>query len=317
MANHGPVLATMFAPFASHLHAPAHREAGPSEFCRTRAYRKEQLLESLRESLSFPQCILSGEGMLFFPAASLDVLRALLAPRFSRLRVFAYVRDPGEFMASLFQQRLKHEFTTFDLKKKTPGYRRKFEKFEKIFGEENVEYRLFRSERFPGRCVVRDFSERFHCDLPETLMPRENTSICFEAVCLLYLYRKVLPVQPLGTVRMRKDQRLVALLQQLPGSSVRFHQELVDPMLSKRKPDLDWMDARLDHPLCRTVPDSSVGTIRSEEDLLGFDRVATAEALRNLRPDLSDLFDRLPEQQTLEQVSAWVGRLREALSSDI
>ena len=82
------------------------------------------------------------------------------------MRVIGYVRPPVAFKTSLFQQRVKHGLGAFNIDGIRPKYRKRFRKFDTVFGTGNVTLRKFDPATFPDRCVVRDFCQQLGIPAP-------------------------------------------------------------------------------------------------------------------------------------------------------
>jgi hypothetical protein len=82
----------------------------------------------------------------------------------------AYVRDLAGYITSNFQERVKNGYANFDLIDSAPPYRRWFEKFDAVFGSENVRLWKFDPASFPRGCVVQDFCARLGLELPPAVV---------------------------------------------------------------------------------------------------------------------------------------------------
>jgi hypothetical protein len=83
--------------------------------------------------------IISGEDITALEEGELKVLRDFLCARMDGVTVVGYVRSPAEYMASAFQERVRSgSLSTLVLGRQYRSYRKTFEKFDRVFGRENV-----------------------------------------------------------------------------------------------------------------------------------------------------------------------------------
>lgn len=89
--------------------------------------------------------IISGEGISArLQQPELARIREYFRGRFKEVTIVGYVRPPGGYITSGFQQRVKDgAVTKFNLRREYPDYRTRFAKFDDVFGRENVELRKF------------------------------------------------------------------------------------------------------------------------------------------------------------------------------
>ncbi len=96
-----------------------------------------------------PIMIISGEGIRRLTELELINLREFFLKYFDRVRIVAYVRKPKSYLESSFQQSVQGGMNYFNLNKIYPNYRDLFEKFDNVFGKENVTIWKFDPNRFP------------------------------------------------------------------------------------------------------------------------------------------------------------------------
>jgi hypothetical protein len=222
----------------------------------------ERIAASIRRARG-KTLIISGEGIpRFFAESELRVLKNLLDAHFDRVEIVAYVRDLAGYVTSNFQERVKNGYASFNLLDCAPLYRKWFEKFDLVFGSENVRLWKFDPAGFPQGCVVQDFCARLGLEPPPGVV-RKNDSLSREALSLLYIFHR-----HAGPKMPRKDARsLVRAVQHLSGSPFRLSPKLIAPVLEQCKADTLWMERRLGRSL------SDLGTsrpddVQSEADLL-------------------------------------------------
>ena len=306
--NHSLAIYSLFAanPAGHHLHRTRNAEA-------VRAYIRNAR-SNLKRSISATEgraLLISGEDIGVLPQPSLSRLREYLRRHFDEIEVMAYVRPPAAFMTSSFQQRIKTGgFKRFDLDRLYRNYRPAFEKFDAVFGRENVQLWKFDPTVFPDGCVVQDFCARLGIALPSQRILRLNGSLSRRAVALLYTYRNF--GEKYGASTMKGGQA-VKLGLRLAGEKFRLSPDLLRPILEKNRSDLEWMEARLGQPLEEEIGDHRPGDVREEWDLLRPDPKAVSDLLgllgesapkgvRGETPDeVAQLVHALREQQAPER----------------
>ena len=228
-------------------------------------------LGELRRALSdntWMALIISGEGICRLDVDQLRALRDVLTEYVDTVKVVAYVRPPLGYIESAFQQRLKsNDLSLADALDSYPHYRIRFEKFDRIFGRENVDLWKFDPRCFPSRCVVRDFCSRLGLDFPPERVVRVNDGLSRQAVALLYAYRKFGRGGADPILSKRFERGLVDRLTQIPGPKLRFSPAVLGSVLQDHADDIRWMENRLGAGLTEDAADETSG-VNDEEDLL-------------------------------------------------
>jgi hypothetical protein len=215
-----------------------------------------------------------------FSPEDLARLRNWLRRWFAELEIVAAVRSPAGFMASAFQEGLKRGGRDqLDIARQYRSYRGTFEKFDLVYGRENVRLWKFDPKSFASGCAVQDFCRRLGVELPAARVVRVNESLSREAVSLLYIYRKL--GHGLGSMSMTGPQnaQLVKCLMGIGKGKFRFSAGLVGPVLERNRADIDWMEARLGASLDEGLGEALPGDIGGEADLLTPSPVAVSELL--------------------------------------
>jgi hypothetical protein len=242
-------------------------------------------LDDAVRSLGERALIISGEGMLLLPADQLGEIAAHIRDRgIEQIAAVAYVRPPAAFVTSLARAMRGGSLKRLNLQRRSSNYREQFEKFDTVFGRENVQLWKFDPASFPDGCVVQDFCARLGIDLPAERIVRVNESIPREAVALLYTYRKFGGESGLAAMPAEQRARLVKRLAELGRTKFRFSPDLLRPMLKYNRADIEWMEARLGASLNEDLGEHQTGDVRDESDLLRPD----PEVVAKLRAMLGD-----------------------------
>ena len=231
--------------------------------------------------------VISGEGICRLDADQLRALRDVLSEYVDSVKVVAYVRPPLGYIESAFQQRLKsNDLDLMDALDSYPRYRMRFEKFDRVFGRENVELWKFDPHGFPLNCVVRDFCSRLEIDLPAERIVRVNDGLSRQAIALLYAYRKFGRNGADPILSKRIERYLVDRLTEVRGPKLRFAVAMLGSVLEDNAADIQWMEDRLGASLAEEICDEPTA-IATEEDLFQYDPAALiwlAEQLGSMDP---------------------------------
>lgn len=240
------------------------------------AERRERLRGKLRrliQKFKGGNLILSTEMASLMDQAGVQEMRDFLAPWFDEIRIIGYVRPPQAFKNSLFQEQVKHGKGTLN-NMTLPRYRMRFEKYDKVFGRENVMLREFKPSAFPNKCIVSDFCEVVGIAAPAEVT-RVNESLSREACGLLYAYRKFGPGYGTGEEVVRENNQLIAPLLQMEGTKFRFSNAIIGKTPAELE-DQAWMEERLGASL-EEREDENGSEVGSEEDLLRIRRECCVE----------------------------------------
>lgn len=276
----------------------------------TEVLRRRQALFRLMEAqiaATDKNLVLSGEGMTALAEEELQRLLDWIRPFVDEIVAVGYVRPPKAYMESAFQQVVKGGRSVFNLDAVYPGYRTRFEKFEKLLGRGKVEYRLFDPGVFPDGCVVRDFAARMGVTLKDGDVQRVNESISMEALALLYAYRKHGEAYGVGEAAIRENTMLIKKLAELKGHKLRFSPDLVRPILEARRADIAWMEERLERPFNEDWDTHAEHEVTGEADMLKFSEESLV-ALRQWAGETAAQGGASPAD-----VAQLVGRLRRRL----
>ena len=225
------------------------------------------ITKSTKENL-----IISGEALCGIDKNGILAIHDFLKPLCDEIRVIGYVRAPIELKVSFFQQRLKYRKCEFRLKDLRLKYRERFQKFDEVFGQENVLIRKFDPASFTNHCIVSDFCEQIGIHAPDReSVVRLNESLCREACGLLYAYRQFGPAMEIGSDVIKNNKQMIAPLLAMQGTKFQVSRSLVHSSMLKEAKDIKWMETRLGLPLMEDGAGTGVevaGAVSGEEDLL-------------------------------------------------
>jgi hypothetical protein len=303
MANHGGVISSFFSenPYSWRGHRVAGRsQKEVDQFNKQVFFKLDTICSSQGTQL------ISGEGIWHMSEPALIKLRDYFAPYFGCIEVIGYVRPPASFITSAFQQLVKnHGLTQLNAEANYPNYQNKFEKFDRVFGRDNVTLRLFDPKQLVGGDAVVDFCQLLGESISPEQVQRVNESLSLEATAVLFAYRREGPKYAPYRGKARDNNALVESLVSFGSRKLRFSESLIAPVLEKHRDDIAWMEQRLGQSI---IDQGSKDTeaISSEAQLLEI-AVEQFDALEAyVDKQLSET------KQTPKQVARWVEKLRTA-----
>lgn len=248
---------------------------------------RQQVLERLATALADgrQRYVLSGEDMCSLDDSELERLKAFILGYVDTVDVVAYVRSPASFMGSAFQQRIRGGYSSFNLMALYPQYRKRLQRFDRVFGRARTRLMPFSPRRFIGGDVVSDFSERMELGLePDTARAHVNVGLSGPATALLYVYRKFGSPRGEGREDIRINRALVWALGQLPGDKFQLRLAALEGVLARFRADIDWVEGRMGKSFEAEIEHPGFG-VAAEPDLI---RVYEAQLawLRDLDPNL-------------------------------
>lgn len=310
IANQSIILVAAFSA-APELYGQFRRRGLNAEQARAKSSEYRSMIE--REVLveGVEKILFSGEGVLNLSVPELTDLHRTLSTRQNEVSAVGYVRQPGGFIESSFQQKLKTHSASFELDVLYPKYRHRLGKFDRVFGRANVHCWLFEPATFPQRNVVHDFCQRIGIDVPRQDIPRVNDTLSRPACALLYAYRKYGPPYGTGEHAVHENNLLVNQLRLLKGERMRLSRALIDPVLARHEDDIAWMERRLGQPFSSSVGEDGATPVHGEDDLLEFEAPALLWLARQLGPEFED---KCQPQMGPELVADWMHQLRQRLA---
>ena len=254
--------------------------------------------------------IISGEDIVRFTKYELEAFREFLYIYFDKVTIVSYIRTPMSYMESAFQQQIKGGMKIFNMERCYPNYRKRFEKFDLVFGYENVKLWKYDSKKFPDGNVVMDFSNRLNLNMKKEETMRVNEALSKEALSLLYIYRKYGPGYGIGHSVIRENKSLIDAIKNLGTTKIKFSPSLFESILERNREDILWMEERLGESLSESRQIGS-NDIERENDLLTVDKTIIEE--------LRDMLDShyLPENnngESLEEIADLIHFLRMKLT---
>ncbi len=266
--NHSVIMTAMFARHDDPKLDKRRYAKGPRDI-------RDEVVEARRDLASSIKAadgrtlVISGEGMLRMSDDELVRLKSYLERHgYDDIKVMAYIRSPIGYISSAVQTKLKGGSTgVFNLQTSVPDYRQKLEKFDTVFGRENVSLFKFDPAQFPAKDVVQDFCIRAGIPLTSIKAVRRNESITLLAAKLRFQHATLAKQEGLELFRASAGAALSDRL--LPFSPTRFRlaPSLIRPLLETLADDIAWMEQRLGASLKEDLKDEPED-VHGPEDLL-------------------------------------------------
>lgn len=251
--------------------------------------------------------ILSSEFMSDFrDEADIARLVAALRAHVDEVRAVIYLRAPGAYLASVYQETLKMLLPQPGLGKLWPAYGARIRPWDRVLGRENVVVRPFDPKAFPGGDLMLDFAQHAGLD-PATLphhVKRANESLSLEAVALLHAYRLENPKPSPSQPGRKAVAHTVFTLKSFGTGRFAFSQKMTAKLLERRARDVAWAEARQGQPFA-PPPDGALNALahlpaQAEAALPAF-RTWLAET----HPQIARAVpDNAPPAQTIEAIVA-------------
>lgn len=210
---------------------------------------RQDALGKLKDELALGRktIIVSGEGIAYLRQSEIKRMRRFFHKHGYRTLVFAYIREPAGFSASVFQQRVKGRLDRFSIDRCQPAYRERFTKFLNVFGRQDVRLSNFRRNYLKDQSVVQDFAQQAGALVGKHDEKTINESASAAAVAHLYFWNKhrAASIQTQGLHRVARIRLAGVLSGLMPG---KFNLSKSVARMNADHNDIAWMETvgRLD-----------------------------------------------------------------------
>lgn len=309
-ANQSRILYTVFsdAPERYPKHRAAKMTAFSAEQFRLNLNRR---FNSGLNAASESTIILSGEVVSKMSLDELSYMKKYLHQFFDDIWAVGYVRPPRALIGSRYQEQLKNHAVSMTPLGIRVAYMKSLEKFDRVFGRDNVKFWRFNASDFPDGDVVKHFFVSLGIPLPQRVR-RVNESLPREAVQILYAFHKFGQRASPGAGRAAAKRQAIALLRGLSNTRFRLSPALLDPVIDRMRDDIAWAEARIGASLAEDRGDEA-GAIGSEADMLDIapEVIARLEEIVSARCDLPGRID-----EPAPYAARLVERLMDAVASE-
>lgn len=214
--------------------------------------------------------IISGEDLFHLSESAITRMRLFLNEYFEKVLIVAYVRPVKSFMESAFQQLVKnHYLGDFDFSKIYHRYKN-FEKYDNVFGKENVLLWKFEPKNFPKGDILLDFSQRLNLESEESKQKKFNESLSLEAISILFTYHFHLKSKTqFGDEMHFLNHQLVYLIRKIGNTPFRFSNEVIESVIGKYSDDYRWIKVRMNDDFFEDSLSSPV-QIKNKYELMNY-----------------------------------------------
>jgi len=235
------------------------------------AYNKhyKALLVNYLNNTKSSTTIISGEDIFHMNEYAITQMKHFLLNYFEKIIIVGYVRHHISFMNSAFQQLVKHHYIhSFNFNIIYPQYKYKLEKFDKVFGRENVHFINFNPKKFPNQDIVNDFSNRFNVPFNYDKKQSINETISKELMSILFIDNKF-NKKTFGKYNTLVKLNLIQNLQAIGNTKFSFSSEIIDNINKVYKDDIEWIYQRMDKDFSDVEnQEDGIGTVKLESELL-------------------------------------------------
>jgi hypothetical protein len=196
-----------------------------------------------RARLASATPILSAEDCWMMNQGELGRLRGMIEAEGYRARIMVYLRQPQAWLSSMFQEMLKsghHSFIdTLLIAPDSPShwgqslpwdYRKPLATLAETFGADRLVVRQFQRDKMHNGCVVSDFCRTLGIAITPKSIRRQNESLSIDGIRFLYAYNRFARQQ--HSLASWEFLLLLQRLQELPGSPLKLHNQLLHPIKS-------------------------------------------------------------------------------------
>ena len=213
--------------------------------------------------------ILSGEGMLHMHREDLARLKTFFSERgYEQVGIIAYIRPPLGYVSSAVQQKLKSSPKMgFEIDRLLPNYKKRFVRFDDVFGSDNVRLVKFDPKRFPDRDVVSDICMQLGIPLASVVPVMKNEGITRLAAQMRYRLAILGESRGLTPLNRRSGVSLCQRLRPLDETRFRLAPSFTRQYINKVEDDVAWMEQRLGQSLKEELIDEP-SDVYGPDDLL-------------------------------------------------
>ncbi|MFW5330741.1 hypothetical protein [Hydrogenophaga sp. ZJX-1] len=292
--NHSFLINTAFDQYNKRVGMLQRVGVVANDFDRVRLQCREALEACLRASEA-EVLILSAEAITGFDPDSTRELGALLRQYASDIQVYAYVRDPFDYVKAITQEVIKLGHAGDHLH--PLSYRDNFEHLEEVFGAECVSYRLYRREKLLNGDVIADFGSWIGLKKEPEHRLEANVTLSTDAVRCIYALNNY-PMFSSGNGLLHNAWReLHGVFGQLFPGRFEIPARLVAREIDVW--DLAWMEAHLGQSLQLPPYSEKDMDCTGLKDWLGR---TTPEMLTTIRGELTGRGADVPEDASLVEL---------------
>ena len=267
--NHSIPLYSMFSKFRNtyHIHQNANRT---KEDVKNFNINIDKMFKKhLEENKKYHTFVISGEDISVLSFEELMIFQKYLLAYFKKIQIVAYIRAPFSYTSSAVQELIKNDRHDLLLLTQSsfPQYKKQFEKFDLVFGIENVKLNYFDRDSLKNNDITTDFLYQNKLEVVEDNFFSANESMTLEAISLIYIFNKYKNQIIEGVRDTKKELKLKNTLSKIGDKKFLLSKELLQPITNKYIEEIIWIEKRMGIKILDSNVYNSIEVISSEEDL--------------------------------------------------
>lgn len=262
--NHSIPLFSMFSVNKYEYHIHKSNQKTKEDVDRINRKTERSFKRHLMQNLHHDTFVISGEDISSLNYDELSSFKNYLTQFFNNIKVVFYIRSPYSYINSSVQQMIQQRETNFHeiITASYPNYRDRVEKFDLLFGEENVQLNCFSKESMTKKDITQDFLKKNHLETNSNNFITKNESLSLEALSFLYVLNK----ENLNIPNHETYLKLVKILSSIKSFKFMLSNKLISPVVNKNIEDVRWMERRIGHKILDDNKQKSKLLIRNEYD---------------------------------------------------
>jgi len=289
--NHSIPIYSMYTEHPERYHI--HQKSGRSteEITQYNKHVEEMFYLHLIKNEDKEKFIISGEDISVLSRDALQKFYLFLSNFFHSIQVIGYVRSPISFINSNVQELIKGGILLDKIDKPFPNYKGIFQKFDDIFGVDNVNLVHFDRSKLEKDDITIDFLTRIGSEIEFLLLETVNESMSLEALSILHAFNfYTKEVKPFKKEKTR--QKLIDFLNLNIVQKTKFSiaDTVASEVLLQNKKEVEWINNRL----CIDIIDkgnSSQEGVSSYDDLIEKARDVICTLSLEKKRELNEIFD--------------------------
>lgn len=215
--------------------------------------------------------IISGEDIYHMALNEIERFKSFLETYFKRIMIVAYVRPPKSMTESAFQQLVKYnDLGSLNINAIYHPYKN-FERFDRIFGEENVKLWKYEPKTLVNQDIYSDFCEKIGLNYTsKNSAIRLNESLSKEAIAILFTHNFFNKIEKNLKYPIESQHILVKHLSHVGNNKFTFSNTFIQKMLEKKKDDFVWIQNRIKDSLEEALAANDASGISNEQELMEY-----------------------------------------------
>lgn len=294
--NHSIPIYSVFSKHRNNYHIHKNRGRTEEDIYKYNKDINNKFQNHIYENMNHNTFVISGEDISVLSDTELVEFKNYLLNYFEKIQIVAYIRSPFSYTASTVQENIKNgSIDIVSLVKNVfPKYKNRFEKFDFIFGKNNVYLHYFDKKSLVGEDITKDFLYKNNLETEEESFLSTNESMSLEAIALLYIYNKYATTPIANHNGVRAKYELRNLLLNVGSTKISLGKKLFKNIPTNYLEDLNWIESRMNMKISDEVSyfNNSKISVNSEEDLYKVAKVA-----------INELNDKMDKKNIIENIN--------------